>query len=469
MANPKIALFPGAGQLPGRRPGARLPARQSRFGHIFDPFHHFWQPRKTVYTNLVQTHHMKRILFLPLLFILFTAFGQTPDTNIVIGKNGELYSNILHEQRKIMVYLPASYYDTYFYKRRYPVVYAMDGDSHFFNLAAMIKQMSENGNGLQFPEMILVAIQNTDRNRDLTPSRDTAAFMMDKRSASRTGGGDKFLSFISTELMPHIDSLYPTAPYHVFIGHSFGGLMVVDALVYHKDMFNAYLAIDPSMMWDRCRLLHEAQQLLPGADYSGRSLFMASANSLQTGLDTTTVMGDTTSIFSIHMQSMFHLRNALSATSAVNHLSFRWKYYPEYSHQTVPLPAEYDGLRYLFDFYSLEFPFETFFRPDFKDDTLLAGHFDRISRRMGYTVSPPESFVNNIAYNLLQNHQLDRAAYYFELNIHNYPNSFNVYDSMGDLYLAQNDKVRAAGMFKKCLSLRENPETRKKLDALQKP
>jgi hypothetical protein len=51
---------------------------------------------------------MKRTLIFPLLLILFTSFGQTPDTNIVIGKNGELYSKILHEQRKIMVYLPSS-------------------------------------------------------------------------------------------------------------------------------------------------------------------------------------------------------------------------------------------------------------------------------------------------------------------------------------------------------------------------
>src|ERR1700722_10345510 len=268
---------------------------------------------------------MKRLLFLPFLLILFfDACGQTPGSkpndDLVIGKSLELYSKILHEQRKIMVYLPASYYDTYFSKRRSPVVYAMDGDSHFFNLAAMIKQMSEDAGGLRFPEMILVSIPNTDRNRDLTPSRDTAAFMMDKNTASRTGGGDKFLSFISSELMPHIDSLYPTTPFHVFIGHSFGGLMVVDALLHHKDMFNAYLAIDPSVMWDKFRLLHEAQTLLPAADYQGRALFMASANSLQKGLDTTTVMGDTTSIFSLHMQSMFHLRDALSATSAANHL-----------------------------------------------------------------------------------------------------------------------------------------------------
>jgi uncharacterized protein len=162
-------------------------------------------------------------------------------------------------------------------------------------------------------------------------------------------------------------------------------------------MFNAYLAIDPSMMWDRFRLLHEAQTLLPAADYSGRSFFMATANSLQNGLDTSGVMRDTVwpaggisgsstdmaSLLDVDMQSMFRLRNALSAASAANRLNFRWKYYPEYNHQTVPLPAEYDGLRSLFDFYYLDFPSEAFFQPDYRADTLLAEHFARVSRRMG--------------------------------------------------------------------------------------
>ncbi len=63
----------------------------------------------------------------------------------------------------------------------------------------MIKLLSENGDGTLFPEMILVSIPNTDRNRDLTQSRDTAAAMMDKHTASRTGGGELFLSFLGTE------------------------------------------------------------------------------------------------------------------------------------------------------------------------------------------------------------------------------------------------------------------------------
>lgn len=413
---------------------------------------------------------MKRLCtFLLILFVYGYARSQTPpDNTIRIGKSEEYYSKTLQEKRRLLVYLPGSYYDTYFYKRRYPVVYLLDGDSHFFSVASMIKQMSEDGGGLLFPEMIVVAILNTDRNRDLTPTRDTTETRMGRGSDNHNGGGEKFLSFMADDLIPHIDSLYPTTPYRVFIGHSLGGLMVVHTLIHHPQLFSGYLAIDPSIWYNKALLLRQSQELLPGTDLQTRSLFIAGANSLQPGSDTASIMSDTSNLFSRHMQGIFRMRNTLVKTSGDNHLWFGWKYYPEYNHNSVPLVAEYDGLRFLFNFYRLDFPHETFEDPGFKADTLLPNHYAEISRRMGYTVSPPEIFVNNVAYMLMQKKQLDRAWYYFNLNIQNYPNSFNVYDSMGDLYLAKGDKTKAMESFTKSLSLRETAETRKKLEKLQK-
>ena len=418
--------------------------------------------------------HLLPCLFLPIactffLLISCTATGQGKPGNagadhpITVGKTIELYSNTLHEMRRVMLYLPDSYNDTYFYKRRYPVVYALDGDSHFYELAAMIRQMS---GGPDFPEMILVSIPNTDRIRDLTPTQDTSGFGMDPRMARRTGGGEAFLSFIEHELIPHIDSLYPTAPYRVFTGHSLGGLMVIDAFLHHKDLFNAYLAIDPSMMWDSSRLVHQAQTLLPAADYHDRRLFMATANSLRQYPDTTTALLHPGDIFVTHLRSMFQLRDIVAADSAANHVRFRWKYYPEYNHQSVPLPAEYDGLRFLFDFYALNVTYDHL-PPTRADDTLLVAHYADISRHMGYTVSPPEPMINFTGYDLLRLKQYDRAFYFFDLNVRNYPQSFNVYDSMGDYWLARGDKAKAAADFKKSLELRENPDIRKKLEKLK--
>lgn len=407
------------------------------------------------------------------------------DRSIRIGRVEGIYSKILGEPRGVLISLPRSYYDTYFYKRRYPVVYMLDGDAQFFSVAAMIREMSEDGMGASFPEMIVVAINNTDRNRDLTPTRDTTEARMGRGADNHSGGGGKFLSFLKEELIPHIDSVLPTAPYRVFIGHSLGGLMVVDAMVNHPGIFNAYLAIDPSMWWDRARLLHqvEASSGASGVSrasrasgrFGGAALFLAGANSLQPGVDTGSVMQDSSNLFSRHMRSIFQLRNLLvrAGASAIAPdvspigLRFGWKYYADYSHNTVPLVAEYDGLRQLFDFYHTDLQHDVFETPGFKGDSLLALHFDSISRRMGYKVAPPEQLVNNMGYAMLQRKQMARSWYFFHLNAENYPASFNVYDSMGDWYLANGKKPEAIESFRKALSLRENEDTRKKLEGLE--
>ena len=59
------------------------------------------------------------------------------------------------------------------------------------------------------------------------------------------------------------------------------------------------------------------------------------------------------------------------------------------------------------------------------------------------------------------------AIYLFKLNVVNYPESYNVYDSMGDFYSAKDDKTNAIDNYKKALSIKEVPDTRQKLEKLQ--
>lgn len=87
---------------------------------------------------------------------------------------------------------------------------------------------------------------------------------------------------------------------------------------------------------------------------------------------------------------------------------------------------------------------------------------------MGYTVKPNESQVNNLGYGMLHQKQFDRAEALFKLNIANYPDTANCYDSMGDLYLAKGDKIKAIEYFKRTLSLQDIPASKVKLEALLK-
>jgi predicted alpha/beta superfamily hydrolase len=402
---------------------------------------------------------MRSISIFLFLLISITVHTQTND-QIVIGNADSVHSKILNENRKIWIHVPDdSSPDGVFAKQRYPVIYVLDGWEPTFSSVVNIVQLLSGGSGnLAYPQMIVVGIPNTDRTRDLTPTHIISAPMMDSVSASVSGGGEKFISFIEKELMPHIDSLYPTAPYRIFIGHSFGGLMSVYTMINHRKLFNSYVAIDPSMFWDDQKILMQAKEALEKNKFDGTSLFLAIGNSMNNGSDT--------SIIGPIMRATFQLDNYLHK-NRTNGLISASKYYPEYDHQSVPLFAEYDALRSIFNFYNYNFPFTEFFNSSYRSDYLLIDHYKMISKRMGYTVSPPEQFVNGIAHQLMDMNQLERAKYFFELNIENYPTSFNTYDAMGDLFEKKGDKEKAIQYYSRSLSIHETTSTRQKLEKLK--
>jgi uncharacterized protein len=388
------------------------------------------------------------------------------DKKIVLGTIDSIYSNILNEPRKIWVYVPANSGTDLFSKQRYPVMYLLDGDAHFYSVVGMIHQLSSvNGNTI-CPEMIVVGIPNTDRTRDLTPTHvDIDPPYMDSAFSKPSGGGEKFMAFIEKELMPHIDSLYPTEPYRILTGHSFGGLTVINTLVHHTNLFNAYVSIDPSMWWNKMKYLKDTKTALGNKKFKGTALYMGIANTMEPGMDITRVKKDTIAD-SKHIRSILELSKFLNSNKQ-NGLTYRDKYYDNDDHGSVPLIAEYDALHFIFDYYPLKLMFK-----DYQDTTSsvakkIKRHYELISRRLGYPVKPSESMINGMAYQALGNKQFEKAAYFFKMNVTNYPESFNVYDSLGDYHEAAGDKASAAEDYKKALEIKDNPDTRKKLEKLQ--
>src|SRR6185503_13248239 len=93
-------------------------------------------------------------------------------------------SNVLGEDRVILVRTPAGYEAN---KRAYPVLYMTDGDAHMGHTASTIEFLARNG---RMSEMIVVGITNTDRTRDLTPTKGTGP---NAEQFATAGGADKFL------------------------------------------------------------------------------------------------------------------------------------------------------------------------------------------------------------------------------------------------------------------------------------
>jgi TolA-binding protein len=132
------------------------------------------------------------------------------------------------------------------------------------------------------------------------------------------------------------------------------------------------------------------------------------------------------------------------------------------------LITEYDALRLIFNRYPLSLSVSD---KEYNDSTFdIAGkvalHFQKVSELMEYPVMMRENQLNAEAYRLLRLKQYKKAEGCFKLYVDNYPNSFNAYNAYGDFYVAIGDKARAIGQFKKALSIREYPATRKKLRKL---
>jgi len=170
-----------------------------------------------------------------------------------------LHSKILAEDRGFIVHLPESYAREP--ERRYPVLYVLDGssqDTHTTYSAALMARIGA------MPELIVVGIPNVGgkgRQRDYTPP-----FMVQDidEPQSPMGGGDKFLAFLKTELLPHIDQHYRTQPFRMLTGHSRGGLLAVYSLVAEPQLFQALFAHSPALWRDDTIMATKLAEYLAG-------------------------------------------------------------------------------------------------------------------------------------------------------------------------------------------------------------
>lgn len=172
-----------------------------------------------------------------LLFLVFSATSLASEAKYEIEK---IKSKVLNEERTAVVQLPESYQSNP--DKVYPVLFRLDDKGNLPLESALLNSLQLQGAA---PEVILVAIENTDRLRDLTPTVN-----YDPRGpVGAGGGGDKFLDFIETELIPHIDSKYRTHNYRIFSGASIGGLLVLHSFQSRPHLFQAHIAYSPAVWW----------------------------------------------------------------------------------------------------------------------------------------------------------------------------------------------------------------------------
>lgn len=146
----------------------------------------------------------------------------------------------------LFIGLPSSYASSP--TRTYPVVYATDGYWDFSLLCWESSVLVVDG---QIPECIVVGISysgaNPDygilRTWDLTPGYDPYA-------GTNSGHAQEFLGVIAEEFIPFVEQNYRVdSSYRVLAGSSYGGLFTMYALFERPGLFQAYIAVSPSLWY----------------------------------------------------------------------------------------------------------------------------------------------------------------------------------------------------------------------------
>jgi hypothetical protein len=370
---------------------------------------------------------------------------------VSIGAVDSIRSVVLDEYRPYLVYTPPSYGDTTGAPQTYPVLYVLDGNAHFHSVSGLVQILGTGVNGtFAIPEMIVVAIPNTNRTRDLTPTHTTTGFDGEPSPALEASGGNAaFFDFMTNELFPHIEATYRTMPYRVLVGHSLGGITALNALYTIPEAFDAYVVIDPSLWWDRETLLRRAKDYFATARLENRALYVAQAN---------TVSPDDT-LPNPHFSAITRFDAVMRAYDRSG-VRYAFRYYPEDDHGSVPFIAEYDALRFIFEGYRVPLG------RVLAEPALLTEHFRDVSTRLGKTFGPSERMTMLLATVAVQQDSA-KAIELAELAMELHPGSRRPPELLGDLWAARADTARALGYYERALARSPGNETlREKLDKL---
>lgn len=346
---------------------------------------------------------------------------------IVIGDRVTIHSKVLDEERTVFVSVPAGASD----EARAPVLYLTDAETQFQHAVSTVRFLARNQ---LMPDLIVVGITNTDRTRDLTPTRADYV-RADGRVTTfpSSGGADRFLDFIQNELAPHVEETYPALGYRMFAGHSFGGLLAVHACLTRPELFRAVIAASPSLAWDDRLMLRTARAVYAGDGAAPRSLFVTVGSE------------------GPEMTAAFDEFTAFVAETHPEGLRFGSRIFPDEDHGSVVERSFERGLRFLFEGWRPPRDPATGWPAGTLDD--LEAHFAALSERLGIKVAVPENAVNLVGYRLMGEERTEEALRAFERAAELYPDSANVWDSLGEGLEAAGRLAEARDSYAKAVEL----------------
>lgn len=142
----------------------------------------------------------------------------------------------------------------------WPVLYVLDGEDNFAIVTQTMRRLARASARSGVGDHVIVAVESGSLARriwDYTPPASGWTIPVGVAAVGHPiGGGDAFLDFLSQQAMPSIAARWSVDPKRQsLLGHSFGGLIGLNAALSRPNMFHAIAAISPSF-WYGDGLMH---------------------------------------------------------------------------------------------------------------------------------------------------------------------------------------------------------------------
>lgn len=335
-----------------------------------------------------------------------------------------IHSKILDTDRKFIVKLPSSYDQN----KEYPLVVMTDALFYFDIVKEAVNNLYQGG----FPKMIVVGVFSDDRYKDFTPTKTDESLT--------SGGSDKFLKFLKSELIPEISSKYSISNFRVLIGHSLGGLFTLTTSIRAPELFDAYIASTPTVRWNNFKMFDNIQK-----EYfiklSNKKLFLSIGD--EKGIDREGVL---------RFDKMF-------SDQVKENVNYVFKSYPDESHSTVPWMSYYEGLKHIFSPFNLK-------ASSVMSIKELVDYYQKLGNDYDYDIRVPQRILMNNGSYALEEGKFKKALSFFKYYAENYSNIPIPFRFLGDTYFKMKDYKKARKHYESAYKLSQSDYVKSRLSKI---
>ena len=319
-------------------------------------------------------------------------------------------SAVLNEERTVVVQLPKSYQANP--NKVYPVIYRLDGAGNIPLISAVMERLQNDNRA---PEVIIVAIENTNRLRDLYSTVNKEP----QGPVGEGGGAAKFLAFIEQELMPFINKRYRTHNFNVIAGGSAAGVFALYTMQVNPELFQAHIAYSPAVWWNY------------GAPVKATKSFINKSKDLNNYVYIN--IGEEAGL----MRERYNdLQQALQSNNLPN-LRFFSDAFENVSHNLTSAAGAFNAYHNLF------LPKQMPMSALSDDIESIDVYYQTLSQQWGEQIIPPERAVRQLGYNLVNMQQYERAVAVFKHNVKHHPQSVDALWGLGYGYEVQGNIQQA--------------------------